>query len=73
MVAQQKKKHSDFYYKLSQVNDKIDAFTKLFYNKMPQFEEAWRIKQEEEYDKRVKQQKIWEDERIQQAEEKKAR
>jgi hypothetical protein len=33
LVAQQRKKHSDFYYKLSQVNDKIQVFTNIFYNR----------------------------------------
>lgn len=32
-IAASKKKHTDFYYKLDQLNDKIQIFTKLFYSK----------------------------------------
>ena len=33
-VANTKKKHSDFYYKLRLLNEKIHVFTDVFYNKM---------------------------------------
>ncbi len=34
-VAKMKKKHSDFYYRLKILNDKIHIFTSIFYNKVP--------------------------------------
>lgn len=34
-VAKLKKKHSDFYYRLRLLNDKIHIFTNIFYNKVP--------------------------------------
>jgi hypothetical protein len=42
-VAQMKKKHSDFYYQLRLLNDKIHVFTSIFYNKVPKYQKAWYI------------------------------
>ena len=41
MVAQQKKKHSDFFYKMKHLNDKIHAFTSIFYNNEPSYQKIW--------------------------------
>ena len=44
-TAQLKKKHSDFYYRLRLLNDKIHIFTSIFYNKVPSYQRNWYIKQ----------------------------
>lgn len=36
-MAKMKKKHSDFYYKLNILNDKIHIFTSIFYDKVPKY------------------------------------
>ena len=36
--AKQKKKHSDFYYKLRLLNDKIHIFTSIFYSRVPNYQ-----------------------------------
>ena len=36
-MAKMKKKHSDFYYRLRLLNDKIHIFTDIFYSKVPQY------------------------------------
>jgi|APSaa5957512535_1039671.scaffolds.fasta_scaffold32902_3 hypothetical protein len=36
-VANLKKKHSDFYYRLRVLNEKIHVFTDVFYDKMPNY------------------------------------
>ena len=36
-VARMKQKHSDFYYRLKVLNDKINVFTSIFYNRVPKF------------------------------------
>jgi hypothetical protein len=37
-IAKMKKKHSDFYYKLRLLNDKIHIFTSIFYNRVPNYQ-----------------------------------
>jgi len=36
-VAKMKKKHSDFYYRLRLLNDKIHIYTSIFYSKVPNY------------------------------------
>jgi hypothetical protein len=47
-VANTKKKHSDFYYKLRLLNEKIHVFTDVFYNKMPNYQKFWEVKKQKE-------------------------
>ena len=47
-VAKTKKKHSDFYYKLRLLNEKIHVFTDVFYGKMPNYQMYWEKKREKE-------------------------
>jgi len=35
--AKEKKRQSDFYYRLADVNDKIQIFTEVFYNRIPSY------------------------------------
>ena len=44
MLAQQKKKYSDFYYKLEGVNDRIKVYKKLFNQSLPSYEQAFEAK-----------------------------
>jgi hypothetical protein len=39
--AKLKKKHTDFYYRLRLLNDKIHVFTKIFYNRVPLYQKKW--------------------------------
>ena len=48
LLAIEKKKHSDFYYKLQHVTDKLDVFTDIFYDKEPSYIKWWRLKKERE-------------------------
>ena len=36
-VAKSKSRHSEFYYKLQNLNDKIYVFRSIFYNKVPSY------------------------------------
>jgi hypothetical protein len=36
-----KKKHSDFYYRLKLLNDKIHIYTSIFYSKVPSYQQKW--------------------------------
>ena len=40
-MAKMKKRHSDFYYKLTLLNEKINIFTNIFYSKVPQYQLNW--------------------------------
>ena len=40
-VAKSKAKHSEFYYRLQTLNDKIFVFQHVYYNKMPSFQRAF--------------------------------
>jgi hypothetical protein len=62
-VAQMKKKHSDFYYKLRLLNDKIHVFTNIFYSKVPKYQMHWYKHQQKMLEERLKRQKrLFEDE-----------
>ena len=43
-MAKMKRKHSDFYYRLNLVNDKLHVYTSLFYNKVPCYQQTWQEK-----------------------------
>ena len=46
--SKQKAKHSDFYYKLSDLNNRIGLYKKLFYNKIPQYQVDYKLKKQAE-------------------------
>jgi len=56
-MAKMKKKHSDFYYRLSILNDKIHIFTQLFYSKVPHYQLKWYHRQKEKLESKLKKQK----------------
>jgi hypothetical protein len=37
-ISKKKSKHSDFYYKMASLNDKISVYKKIFYTSAPKFE-----------------------------------
>ena len=39
--GKKKAKHSEFYYKLRGLNEKINLYTKLFYNRVPAYQRAY--------------------------------
>lgn len=41
LLAHNKKKHSDFFYRLRDVNNKVQIFTHLFYGKVQFHEKIW--------------------------------
>lgn len=51
----QRSKHSDFYYKLQHLNEKISLYKKLFYGKVPSYQKTYMMKKVNE--KQVKQKK----------------
>ena len=53
-LAQKKKKYSDFYYQLDDVNEKIKVYTKLFKTNVPSYQEAWMLKKKKEQEERQK-------------------
>lgn len=55
MVAAKKKKHSDYFYRLSDLNDKIHIFTKMFYGKQPQHEMRFTQRRKEQQKEKLKQ------------------
>ena len=40
-MSKKKSKHSDFYNKLAELNDKIFVYKKVFYSKAPKYEKAF--------------------------------
>lgn len=70
MIAQMKKKHSDFFYKLSHVNDKIQVFTSIFYNQQQMHKRIWNIRKKKEEEQRLQNEKEIAEERKKQYEEK---
>ena len=52
-----KKKHSDFYYKLRLLNDKIHIFTTIFYNKVPAYQKNWYEKKKKLLEEKLQAQK----------------
>lgn len=62
-VAYMKKKHSDFYYRLKKLNDKIHVFTNIFYNKVPKYQKVWYKQQQKMLELKLEKQKtIFEEE-----------
>ena len=57
-MAQLKKKHSDFYYRLRVLNDKIHVFTNIFYNKVPSYQEKWYEKKRRELEDKIQSQQV---------------
>ena len=57
--SKRKQKHSDFYYKLCDVANKVHVFTDTFHTRIPNFEKKWRDKivgkEVEEYRKHIAQ------------------
>ena len=52
-----KQKHSEFYYKLQTLNDKIYVFRTHFYTKMPAYQRAFLEKKQKKLEERLQQQK----------------
>jgi hypothetical protein len=50
MVAYQKKKHSDFYYKLLDVYQKATIFTELFYAQEQAHKRIWKERKMKEFE-----------------------
>lgn len=46
-LSKKKSKHSDFYYKMSSLNDKISVYKKIFYSSAPKFEVQYNLKKRE--------------------------
>ena len=44
MTGMEKSKHSDFYYKLQHLNEKIVLYKKLFYGKIPSYQKSYMMK-----------------------------
>jgi len=53
-VAKMKKKHSDFYYRLRLLNDKIHVFTSIFYHKVPGYQKKWLDKKRKELEEKLR-------------------
>ena len=45
--AKMKNKHSDFYYKLKNLNQKINTYKDVFYNREPRYQKKFNEKQKE--------------------------
>ena len=54
-VAKLKSKHSEFWYKLENLNDKLMIFKMLFYSKMPHHQKVFYEKKKAEMDERMQQ------------------
>ena len=46
-LSKKKSKHSDFYYKMASLNDKISVYKKIFYTSAPKFEVQYNLKKRE--------------------------
>ena len=57
-VAKMKKKHSDFYYKLRLLNDKINIYTSIFYSKVPNYQKKWYEVKKKILEEKLQKQKI---------------
>ena len=53
-----KKKHSDFYYKLRLLNDKINIYTSIFYSKVPNYQKKWYEVKKKILEEKLQKQKI---------------
>ena len=61
-LSKKKSKHSDFYSKLTSLNDKIGVYKKIFYNNAPKFEQHYNEKKRERLEQLMrKEQKELED------------
>jgi hypothetical protein len=62
-VAKMKKKHSDFYYRLRLLNDKIHIYTSIFYSKVPKYQQRWyEVKKKILEEKLYRQKQVFEEE-----------
>jgi hypothetical protein len=52
--AKLKKKHSDFYYRLRLLNDKIHVFTTIFYNRVPVYQKKFYEKKKKDLEQKLK-------------------
>ena len=50
-IANMKKKHSEFWYKLSNMSDKVYVYNQLFNHKRPLFEKAFHQRKQEQKEK----------------------
>ena len=57
-MAKMKRKHSDFYYRLNLVNDKLHVYTSLFYNKVPCYQEKWEQKKVQKLKNQIKEHEL---------------
>ena len=57
-MAKKKSKHSEFYYKLQTMNDKISVYRSMFYNKMPAHQKLFLEKKQEALEKKLQEDKI---------------
>lgn len=56
-LAKMKSQHSEFYYRLQTLNDKILVFRSIFYNKMPSYQRAFLQKKQQELEFTLQEQK----------------
>ena len=49
-----KRKHSDFYYRLKILNDKINVFTAIFYNRVPAYQIRFYDRKRKDLEKKLK-------------------
>mmetsp|Transcript_39262 Transcript_39262/g.59922 ORF Transcript_39262/g.59922 Transcript_39262/m.59922 type:complete len:194 (+) Transcript_39262:352-933(+) len=56
-VAKQKSQHSDFYYRLQNLNDKIFVFRTIFYNRIPNFQKTFNEKKKKEQEIELRRQR----------------
>lgn len=52
-LAKMKQKHSEFYYKLQTLNDKIYVFRTHFYTKMPAYQKAFIEKKQKKLEEKL--------------------
>ena len=58
-----KSKHSEFYYKLKRLNEKISTYKEIFYDKVPKFQETYMQRQlEMKQEKQKKEREVFEKE-----------
>lgn len=67
-LAKIKSQHSDFFYKLQRLNDKIMVFQSIFYNRMPRFQRSFLRKKTLQLEKTIKVQKKMLENQMQQLE-----
>ena len=56
-VAKMKSKHSEFYYRLQTLNDKIFVFRNVYYDKMPNFQRVFLERKKKELELKLARQK----------------